>query len=111
MHRGGQEPAYKAEPVGDASARLVQQPAREVLRQRLALERGELVVDLNDGILVLDDTTLDKPYAEKIDLVTPHWSGKHHDVVLGINLITTLWTDVRQSHPSVLRRNLGEGVD
>jgi hypothetical protein len=26
-------------------------------------------------------------------LVTRHWSGKHHAVVLGINLLTLLWTD------------------
>lgn len=76
-------------------------PAHDSFNRLLerSFDRGSLwneassVVDLNDGILVLDDTTLDKPYAEKIDLVTPHWSGKHHDVVLGINLITTLWTD------------------
>ena len=36
-----------------------------------------------DGILVVDDSTLDKPYARHIDLVTRHWSGKHHAVVRG----------------------------
>src|ERR1017187_2249256 len=46
------------------------------------------LVSLKGGVLVLDDTTLDKPYAEKMELVTRHWSGKHHGVVLGINLIT-----------------------
>jgi putative transposase len=45
------------------------------------------------GVLVLDDTTLDKPYAHKMDLVSYHWSGKHKDVVKGINLQTLLWTD------------------
>ena len=45
------------------------------------------------GILVVDDSTLDKPYARKIELVRRHWSGKHHAVVEGINLITLLWTD------------------
>jgi putative transposase len=45
------------------------------------------------GVLIVDDTTLDKPYAEKMDYVTYHWSGKHHRVVKGINLITTLWSD------------------
>ncbi len=30
---------------------------------------------------VLDDTTLDKPYAYKMGLVTRHWSGKHLAVV------------------------------
>lgn len=45
------------------------------------------------GVLILDDTTLDKPYARQMDLVTRHWSGKHHQVVQGINLLTVIWTD------------------
>jgi putative transposase len=47
----------------------------------------------DDGLLVLDDSTLDKPYAWKMDLVGWHWSGKHHRVVKGINLLTLVWTD------------------
>ncbi len=47
----------------------------------------------DDGVLVVDDSTLDKPYARSIELVTRHWSGKHHAVVRGINLVTLLWTD------------------
>lgn len=43
--------------------------------------------------MVIDDSTLDKPYSHQMELVTRHWSGKHHRVVQGINLITTLWTD------------------
>ena len=50
-------------------------------------------VDLTSGVLVLDDSTLDKQYAKKIELVSRHWSGKHRKVVCGINLITLLWTD------------------
>ena len=42
---------------------------------------------------MVDDTTLDKPYARKIELVTWHWSGKHHRVVQGINLVSLLWTE------------------
>ena len=45
------------------------------------------------GILVIDDSTLDKPYAQHMELVTRHWSGKHQQVVSGINLITLMWTD------------------
>jgi len=45
------------------------------------------------GILVLDDSTLDKPYARAMDLVTSHRSGKHHRVVRGINLLTLPWSD------------------
>jgi putative transposase len=50
-------------------------------------------VNLNEGVLILDDSTLDKAYASKIEYVTWHWSGKHHRVVKGINLQTLLWTD------------------
>ena len=38
-----------------------------------------------------------------MDLVTYHWSGKHHDVVLGINLVTTLWTDGEKLIPCDFR--------
>ncbi len=44
-------------------------------------------------VLIVDHTTLDKPYAKQMELVTRHWSGKHHQVVNGINLITLLWTE------------------
>jgi hypothetical protein len=40
----------------------------------------------------MDDTTLDKPYARKMDLVTRHWSSKHQRVVQGFALLTLLWT-------------------
>jgi hypothetical protein len=45
------------------------------------------------GVLVLDDTVLDKPHARKMDLVHHMWSGKHHRVVKGIGLLTLLGTD------------------
>ena len=53
-------------------------------------------MDRSDGLLILDDTTsrasaLEKPYANEIDHVTWHWSGKHNDTVKGINLLTLLW--------------------
>ena len=51
------------------------------------------LVEHRRGVLVLDDSTLDKPYAKKIELVHRHWSGKHHAVVDGINLITLLWSE------------------
>lgn len=45
------------------------------------------------GVLVLDDTVLDKPYAKRMDLVARQWSGKHGRVVWGIGLVTLLWSD------------------
>lgn len=53
---------------------------------------AQTVVSREEGLLVLDDTTLDKPYAQRTELVTYHWSGKHGRVVKGINLLTLLWT-------------------
>ncbi len=50
-------------------------------------------VDLSKGCLIADDSTLDKFYSRKIELVTRHWPGKHKRVVSGINLFTLLWTD------------------
>ena len=49
-------------------------------------------VRLGDGLLVLDDSTWDKPYARTMGLVSWHWSGNHHAVVKGINLLTLVWT-------------------
>jgi hypothetical protein len=56
-------------------------------------QEAQQLVDREQGILVVDDSTLDKPYAQDMDLVTYHWSGKHQEVVKGINLISLLWTD------------------
>src|SRR5437763_12680290 len=77
-------------PAHDAFTRLLHrlEPDAETLWTEAA---GQ--VSLCQGILVIDDSTLDKPYAKKIELVTRHWSGKHHRVVSGINLVTLLWTD------------------
>ena len=52
-----------------------------------------------DGVLVVDDSTLDKPRAKHIDLVGHHWSGNHHAVVRGINLITAVWSDGDRLYP------------
>ena len=56
-------------------------------------QEAQQLIPSQGGILVVDDTTLDKPYARKIEWVTWHWSGKHHRVVPGINLVSLLWTE------------------
>ena len=60
-------------------------------------------MDLRKGLLILDDTTLDKPYAQKMALVTHHWSSKHQRVVKGIDLLTLLWTDGKSLIPCDFR--------
>jgi putative transposase len=61
------------------------------------------MVHRKGGLLVLDDSTLDTPYAKKIDLVARPWSGKHKRVVWGINLITLVWTDGDRVVPCAYR--------
>jgi hypothetical protein len=61
------------------------------------------LVDRSAGVLVIDDTTLDKPHARHITLVSRHWSGKHYRVVDGINLITLVWTDGDRLYPTDYR--------
>ena len=84
----------------DAYTRLLQRipPDSQALWQEV-----ESLIEKAKGILVIDDTTLDKPYAEKMAMVTSHWSGKHHAVVMGINLISLLWTDGEAHLPSDFR--------
>lgn len=85
-----------AAPAHDAFTRLL---------HRLEPEPNTLWVEAEPhvqrmcGILVVDDSTLDKLYAHKIELVGPHWSGKHHRVVDGINLVTLLWSDGERHIP------------
>src|SRR4028119_92023 len=43
-------------------------------------------VSLHDGLLIVDDTMVDKPDAQHIELVHRHWSGKHHRAVAGIKI-------------------------
>jgi hypothetical protein len=84
----------------DAYTRLLQRipPDSQALWQEV-----EGLVSKAEGVLVIDDTTLDKPYAEKMAMVTSHWSGKHHAVVFGINLISLLWTNGQAHLPCDFR--------
>ncbi|MEJ7637135.1 MAG: hypothetical protein WKF75_03875 [Singulisphaera sp.] len=60
---------------------------------------AEPLVEKAKVVLVIDDSTHDKHHAKSIELVTKHWSGKHHEVVSGINLITLLWTNGDRNIP------------
>ena len=83
-------PGGEATPAHDAYTRLLQRmpPDSEALWQEV-----KPLVKVASGVLVIDDSTLDKPYASQMELVTRHWSGKHGKVVQGINLISLVWTD------------------
>jgi hypothetical protein len=45
------------------------------------------------GVLIVDDTILDKQRSEKIELVRYQYSGNAHDVIKGIGMLNFLWVD------------------
>lgn len=83
------QPIHPQAPAHDAFTRLLNrlEPDPDALWQEV---RPLLPTN---GILVFDDTVLDKPHARHMGLVGWHWSGRHRRVVQGINLVTALWTD------------------
>jgi hypothetical protein len=77
-------------PAHDAFTRLLHrlEPDPQTLWREV-----EPLVRRAAGVLVIDDTVLDKPHARHMGLVAYHWSGRHNRVVRGINLVTLAWTD------------------
>lgn len=95
------DPRVGAErPAHDAYTRLLrrQPPDSEALWAEV-----RDCIEVATGILVLDDSTLDKPYARAMELVTSHWSGKHRAVVQGINLVSLVWTAGDARYPCDFR--------
>lgn len=90
------QPEHPSAPAHDAFTRLLQrlEPDPTALWNEVAA-----LFPRTTGVLVVDDSTLDKPYATQIDLVGYHWSGKHRGVVRGINLISLVWTDGDRLYP------------
>ena len=100
LEAGRVQPPGPAPAAHDAFTRLL---------HRLEPEPAELwaevapLIDRAAGVLVVDDSTLDKPHSRKIELVCRHWSGKHRKVVDGINLITMVWSDGGRIYPTDYR--------
>lgn len=66
---------------------------RESYESRDLYNEAAQVLNLTGGTLSVDDSTLDKPYSRHMALVCHCWSGKHHRVVQGLNVITLYYTD------------------
>lgn len=58
-------------------------------------------LNLKGGTVSVDDAVLDKPYSQLMAFVGYFWSGKHHRVVKGINLITWYYTDPQGHHQPI----------
>jgi hypothetical protein len=82
----------------DSVNRFLQREAYTPLDLFQESQRG---LALKGGTLSVDDSVLDKPYSHQMALVGYFWSGKHHRVVKGINLITLYYTDVHGQHRPV----------
>lgn len=61
---------------------------RESYGPKDLFNEAKQLLNLVGGTLNVDDSTLDKPYSQHMELVGHFWSGKHHRVVKGLNLIT-----------------------
>src|SRR4051794_27265100 len=72
VHPGPQPPAH------DAFTRLL---TRQLPDPAAVWAEAEPLVQRETGVLVVDDTTLDKPYGRRIQLVGRHWSGTHKRIV------------------------------
>ncbi|MCK5122502.1 MAG: hypothetical protein KAQ91_10985 [Methylococcales bacterium] len=59
----------------------------------------------------VDDSVLDKPYSQYMELVSYFWSGKHHRSVKGINLVTLYYTDIQGKHQPVNFRVVDKAED
>lgn len=72
----------------DAFARLLSrfEPDAETLWQEVRTH-----IDETFGIVILDGSTIDKPFSTRNAFASKPWFGKHQSVVYGINLITLLW--------------------
>lgn len=68
------QPESPNPPAHDVFTCLLQ---RQPLDTEALWQEAQAFVDKGKGLLALDNTTLDKPYARKMELVTHHWSGKH----------------------------------
>ena len=69
---------------------------RERFEPKDLFEEEKNNIELIGGIISVDDSVLDKPYSDpkKTALVDYFWSGKHKQVVKGLNLVTLFYTDI-----------------
>lgn len=79
----------------DAPTRLL---SREKLTPAILWKNAKAHVNTSSGYLIADDTVIDKPRSDDIDLVKWQYSGTHHRVVKGIGLETLLWTQNGNEH-------------
>ncbi|MBI3335425.1 MAG: transposase [Candidatus Portnoybacteria bacterium] len=79
----------------DAPTRLLNQ---EKLTPTLLWKNVKAHVRVKEGYLIADDSVIDKPHSNDMDLVHWQYSGTRHQIVKGIGLETLLWTGIEGQH-------------
>jgi len=67
--------------------------AQTKLKPHILWEYAKNLIDKNTGYIVIDDTVIDKIYAENIEMAKSQYSGTHHGIVNGIDVVNCLWTN------------------
>ena len=71
---------------------------REAYEPKDLFNEAKSLLNLIGGTLSIDDSVLDKPYSNHMELVGHFWAGKHHRTAKGLNLVTLYYTDVQGRH-------------
>ena len=53
--------------------------------------KNEVISSKTDGVIIADETVIDKSRSDKIELISWLYSGTEHEVVKGIGLLNFLW--------------------
>ncbi len=77
---------------------------REDYTHRDLFEEVRSGLNMKGGTVSVDDRVLDKPYSQLMAFVGYFWSGNHHSVVKGINLIALYYTDPHGHHQPINSR-------
>lgn len=86
---------------------------REDYESKDLYDRVSSLLEVEGGVLSVDDSIWDKPYSHpKLNsLIGRHYSGKHHKVVQGICLVSLFYTDAQGVRLPVNYRIYEQGGD
>ena len=77
--------------ISDSISRWLSQ---KELRPDDVWQKAQADIDKQEsGLLIADDTVLNKQYSSQIELVQYQYSGNEHEVILVIGLVNMLWYD------------------
>ncbi|PJC30298.1 hypothetical protein CO051_06440 [Candidatus Roizmanbacteria bacterium CG_4_9_14_0_2_um_filter_39_13] len=75
---------------------MIQSPGgwrRKNASQKIFGTKPRIMYWLRHGVIIADETILNKSRSEKIKLVRWQYSGTEHGIVRGIGMLNMLWVD------------------